>query len=381
MFEEYAVPMAIGLGLIILGWLINRKLQLILDNKPNEQTAKDMANQMVGELSVKIIEQAREALTADKEAIYQNNKSNHETIQKLVDQLKEELNKRQNELRSLEQDRSQKFGDLSRAITEHRKITEELKMSTQSLTKILSNNQVRGQWGERIIEDILRSAGLLEKVHYLKQAMLKGSQVKPDIILLLPNERKVCIDVKFPYAEIQHLSLAETKTQKEHHLKAFEKDLREKINQVEKRGYINLEAGTLDYAIMFVPNEMLFSFINQQFPQIIDEAMAKKVMVVSPFTFLIVARTIMESYKNFMIENNLRMIVKRIGEFVTEWDRFTQEFDKFDGDLTKLRQSFDKIQQTRYKQMNLRIRQIRDSHEGKEIAGGEKLLIEEATEI
>ena len=128
--------------------------------------------------------------------------------------------------------------------------------------------------------------------------------------------------------------------------------------QIEKRGYINLEAGTLDYAIMFVPNEMLFSFINQKFPELIDDAMRRKIMIVSPFTFLIVARTVMEAYKNFMVENNLRKIIKHIQEFAAEWERFTLEFDKFDKTLGSLRQAFDQIHDTRYKKMTTRIGRI-----------------------
>jgi DNA recombination protein RmuC len=263
----------------------------------------------------------------------------------------------------LEQDRNKKFGEITTAISEHRKITEELKTSTESLAKVLSNNQTRGQWGERIIEDILTSAGLIENIHYSKQLELK-SGVKPDITLLLPNERTVSIDVKFPYSEIQKMALAEGKEAKDGHLKAFVRDLKEKMNQIEKRGYISIEEGTLDYAIMFVPNEMLFSFINQQFPDIVDEAMAKKIMIVSPFTFLIVARTVMESYRNFMMENNLRRIVKQIQEFGEEWLRFKKDFESFDVMIDKLKEQYDKITTTRYKMMNSKLKKIEDYQQG-----------------
>src|SRR5690606_35684350 len=157
-------------------------------------------------------------------------------------------------------------------------------------------------------------------------------------------------DVKFPYAEIQKMALAEGKTAKAEHLKNFSRDVRKKIGEIETRGYIDVEHGTLDYAIMFVPNEMLFSFISQQLPDVVDEAMDKKLMMVSPFTFLIVARTVMESYRNFMMENNLKTIVKHITEFVDDWKRFQGEFGKFDESIESMRKRFDQIYTTRYKQ-------------------------------
>jgi DNA recombination protein RmuC len=298
-------------------------------------------------------------------------------IEKLVSDLKIEIDERQKEIRFLETDRNKKFGEITTAIKEHRQITEELKTSTQALSKVLSNNQSRGQWGERIIEDILRSAGLIENIHFTKQITLGNSNVKPDITLLLPNGRKVCVDVKFPYSEVQKMAESENKATKEIHLKNFSRDVKTKISEIESRGYINVAHGTLDYANMFVPNEMLFSFINQELPDVVDEAMTKKIMIVSPFTFLIVARTVREAYANFMMEQNIRKIVNHIHEFVDEWSKFKTEFDKFDDVLTRLRSQYDKLTTTRYKQMDLRLRRIEADQKGEKLLVGEKKLLKE----
>lgn len=367
----------IGLGLLLL--LVYQKLSLLsqTQNSIDEVKARNLVNQVFGEITNKVILQTQSVLMADKEIILKDNENKQRVIEKMVVDLKHEIDERQEEIRTLEKDRNKKFGEITTAIDGHRKITEELKTSTELLSKVLSNNQTRGAWGERIIEDILVSAGLVEGTHYVRQKTLGTSSVKPDITLLLPNERKVAIDVKFPYAEVQKMASTENKVQKEEHMKAFARDIREKINQIETRGYISSENGTLDYAIMFVPNEMLFSFINQQFPDIVDEAMARKVMLVSPFTFLIVARTVMESYRNFMMENNLRKIVKHITEFVEEWNKFKGEFEKFDEAILKLRGQYDKITTTRYKQMDARIRRIDEDQRGAKIENGNKKLIEE----
>lgn len=372
------------LGFILIGLvglllvMVYQKLSVLSKSQAmvDEEKAKALVNQVFGEMAEKVVAQTKQVLQGDKEAIFKDNQNKKEVIEKMVRDLKKEIDERQEEIRGLEKDRNKKFGEITTAIEEHRKITEELKTSTQSLSKVLSNNQTRGAWGERIIEDILVNAGLLENVHYAKQKALGKSSVKPDITLLLPNERVVAIDVKFPYSEIQKMAVAETKAAKNEHMKAFSRDLKEKINQIEKRGYISVEEGTLDYAIMFVPNEMLFSFINQQFPEIVDEAMSKKVMIVSPFTFLIVARTVFESYRNFMIENNLRKIVKHISQFVEEWERFTKEFDRFDDYLGKMRDQFEKIRTTRYKQMDLRIRRIEEEQKGVGLESSNSKLLE-----
>ncbi len=342
---------AIGIGFGVLYLLISR----LQENK-----TKAIVNQVFGEITNKVGEQTKNILENDKD-----------TITELVKNLQLELKERQKDLRAMESERDKQFGEVKRAIEEHQKTTAELKTTTDALKNVLSNNQTRGAWGERIIEDILRSAGLIEGVHYSRQEKLGDGDVRPDITLLLPNGRKVAVDVKFPYAAIQEASLANGKAEKETLLKKFESDVRTKLKQIVERGYINSEKGTLDYAIMFVPNELLFSFINQQFPGIVDEAMSKKVMIVSPFTFLIVARTVMESYRNFMVENNLRKIVKHITEFVEEWGKFTVEFNKFDDTIEKLRDSFDHIHTTRYKMMESKIKKIESYRQGNTLKSGE----------
>lgn len=358
--DIYLITTLIIAGFTLTGWYISRKMKELQSPTLEEEKTKKIINQVFGEITQKVTEQAKSVLSADKDAIYKDNAHKREIIEKLITDLKREIDDRQSEIRELEKDRNKKFGDITRAIEEHRLITQELKTSTQSLGRMLSNNQVRGAWGEKIIEEILKNAGLIENIHYQKQKALGSTAVKPDITLLLPNGRKVSVDVKFPYSQMQNAAETQVTTEKKEFLKLFEKDVREKLTQIEKRGYINPAEGTLDYAIMFVPNEMLFSFINQKFPDLIDEAMQKKIMIVSPFTFLIVARTVMESYKNFMMENNLKKIIQHIQAFSAEWEHFTTEFNKFDDSINKLRDLYDQISQTRYKKMKLRIKQVDD---------------------
>ncbi|KKU87227.1 MAG: hypothetical protein UY18_C0041G0009 [Microgenomates group bacterium GW2011_GWF2_47_9] len=359
----------IFLGFFVLYLLLSKKLRTLTSPLADEEHTRNIVNQVFGEVTNKVIEQTKMVLSSDKEAIYKDNAGNKSAIQKLVTDLELEMVERQREIKAIEADRNKQFGEITKSIEEHRKITDELRLTTESLGKVLSNNQTRGQWGERIIEDILKNSGLIEGIHYARQKEMDTNSSKPDITLLLPNNRKVAVDVKFPYSEIKQMADAESKSEKSLHIKKFESDVKAKINQVTK--YINVEEGTLDYAIMFVPNELLFSFINREFPDVIDAAMAKKVMIVSPFTFLIVARTVMESYRNFMVENNLRKIIKHISEFIEEWGKFTTEFNKFDDSILKLRDGFDKIRGTRYKMMESKIKKVESYRQGNSTLNGE----------
>ncbi len=350
------------IGFVGLGGLI---FVLLTKQKQQPQNLEDVVNQVFGLSIDKITQQSKQALEKDRDAISVNLENKQKAIEKLVKNLEEDLKQRQQEIRTLEQDRVKKFGELSAQIESHRDVTKELYVSTQQLSKVLSNNQQRGEWGERIIEDLLLSNGLVEGVHYLRQT--KQGDGRPDITLLLPNERNVPVDVKFPYSEIQKMSVAETKKAKEGHLKQFSRDLKTKIKKV--ASYINPEENTLDYAILFVPNEMVFSFINQKFPDIIDQALQERVIIVSPFTFIVVARTVRESYRNFMMEDKLREVIKHVDAFTAEWGKFRDQFEKYGRSIDTLKTAYQDLTGTRVRQMERRIEKIESFQQGSLIEG------------
>ena len=177
------------------------------------------------------------------------------------------------------------------------------------------------------------------------------------MILLLPNHRVVPVDVKFPLSELQKMAETNSKTAKEIHSKQFVKDVRIKIDKVAE--YLGPGMGTLDYAVLFVPNEAVFSYLNQTHPEVIDYAIAKRILMVSPFTFLIVARTIMESYRNFMIGDKLKDVVHHIDDFVGEWSKFKESFSKYGRTLQTLQTDYEQISGTRVRQMERRIDKVK----------------------
>ncbi len=341
---------------LVIFYLAIKKLLENKDSVADEVELENMVHKVFGMTANKLVEQSKQALSSEKDVIKNDLANKQAMMEKMIKELRSEMNEQQQEIRNIEKDQIDKISKVSTAVEEHRQLTKELKVSTEALAKVLSNNQTRGAWGERIIEDLLQANGLQEGIHYLRQAKLGDSVMKPDITLLLPDKRVVPVDVKFPYQEVQKMSVAESQSDKQVHVQQFKRDLKAKVDKVAE--YISPENDTLDYAIMFVPNEALFSFINQKFPDIIDEALAKKVIICSPFSFLIVARTVMESYRNFMVGKKIKEVIKQIDAFATEWLRFDEEFAKFGRSIESLQKNYDTLTGTRKKQMEKRIAKI-----------------------
>ena len=137
----------------------------------------------------------------------------------LIDQqlqnMKGELEKVTNLVRTLEKDREAKFGELTTQLKTIGEQTVALTSSTSTLREVLASSRSRGQWGERMAEDILRLVGFIEGVNYRKQTSVDGGGSRPDFVFLLPEDLKMSMDVKFPLDNYLRYLEAESEADKE----------------------------------------------------------------------------------------------------------------------------------------------------------------------
>ncbi|PJE66919.1 hypothetical protein COU93_01650, partial [Candidatus Shapirobacteria bacterium CG10_big_fil_rev_8_21_14_0_10_36_6] len=134
-------------------------------------------------------------------------------------------------------------------------------------------------------------------------------------------------------------------------LKLFEQDIKKKISDVSSRNYINPEENTVDFVIVFIPNEMIFSFIYEKFPHILQEAFNKKIVFAGPFSFTAILRMINTAYDNFRFQKNVQGIITQIKIFGTEFEKFNEEFDTFGDRITSLQTQYEKVAVTRTKKL------------------------------
>lgn len=328
-------PVYILLALILIAVLYFIYLQKT--NKPSEIDLSKAIDTLVKQSNDKL---------NDKNLQIQTDLSNKkDAIEKMIKQVLEELDKSQSKLEIAEKDRVGSFNGLREAIDNNRKITEQLSVTTEGLKKTLSNNQMRGAFGEKIAEDLLKQSGFVIGTDYTKQES-EGSG-RPDFTLYLPDKTKINIDSKFPYSAIVKMSETEDNEQKKQYLKEFEKDIKDKINQVSTRDYIDPEKNTVDFVVVFIPNEMIFSFIYEKFPNILDEAFNKKIIFAGPFSFTAILRMVRQAYENFRFQKNIQGIITQIKVFGSEYSKFSEEFDKFGEKINSLQDQFLKVSQTR----------------------------------
>ena len=289
-----------------------------------------------------LVKQSNDKLN-DKNLQIQTDLSNKkDAIEKMIKGISDQLT-------TVEKERIGTFTNLRDAIENNLKITKELSDTTEGLKRVLSNNQQRGAFGEKVAEDLLKMSGFVIGTDYTRQETT--GEARPDFTLYLPDKTKINIDSKFPYANIVKMSEASNAEQKVQFKKLFEQDIKKKINDVTSRNYINPEDNTVDFVILFIPNEMIFSFIYESFPDVWQDALNRKVVMTGPFSFTAILRMVKQAYENFRFQKNVQGIITQIKIFGSEFEKYNEEFTKIGDRIDSLHKQYDEVNNTRAKKL------------------------------
>ncbi len=230
--------------------------------------------------------------------------------------------------------------------------------TTGQLRQILSSSQARGQWGERMVEDILNFIGLVEGINYTKQTM-EGT-TRPDYTFILPHQKRINMDVKFPLAHYERYLVAEREDERENAKKQFLTDVRGHIKAIARRDYIDPAGGTVNYVLLFIPNESIYSFLNQTDKELIDFSLSQRIILCSPITLYAVLSLIRQAVDNFAMEARAGEMQKLVQEFKQQWGKFSDKVDALGKSLAATRNHYDDLATTRANQLQKPMDKIAD---------------------
>ncbi len=294
----------------------------------------------------------------------QNGEKDLEMKKKLIDQtldsIRSELEKVQDLVTKSEKDSAQKFSELANQLKMTAEQTGKLHETTSQLKTALVSTSARGQWGQRMAEDILRLAGFIEGVNYEKEKAQNTISTRPDYTFFLPQGLKVNMDVKFPMSNYLRFLECPAESEKQKFREQFLRDVRLRIKEVTSRDYINPEEKTVDYVIVFIPNEQIYSFINEYDRTLLDDALKNKVIFCSPLTLYAVLAVIRQAVDNFNLEKTAAAILSLLGSFNKQWEAFTKSFDKLGNRIDEVRDEYNALTSTRRAQLDRQIKRIEE---------------------
>lgn len=237
----------------------------------------------------------------------------HQTARALAP-LSSTLARVERQVEALERDRSSQYGALGAQLRAVHESTGALHEQTALLAGALKSPNTSGAWGEMQLRRVLEHAGLLKHCDFDEQVRAvsrHGRDVRPDAVVRLPGDKVLVVDSKAP---IQHFLAAQVteidQVEREQLLGAHSKALRGHVESLAAKDYWTAFETSPEFVLCFVPSEAILAAAVRTDPDLIDRAMARRVLLVSPATLLSALQTTALVWRQHALESNAHELLK-----------------------------------------------------------------------
>jgi DNA recombination protein RmuC len=329
--------------LIGLGFVVGFSVALFLVRRAKGQMSDvftSLATQVLQDNSETFVQMAKGELEKTQVAAEGDLAQRQLTIKSLVDPLKEQLEKYQ---QRLQQNETAQASAVSAVETEVKLLSQESKSlatETQQLRMVLKSNQARGRWGEETLHRVVEAAGMSPHCDFYEQT--QSGNKKPDLIVRLPGDRSIIVDAKVP--DLDFLTALDTAdaTKRSEVLALHARKLRAAIDLLADRDYPSEFKNALDYVVLFVPAESLFSAALEGDPDLIVWAAAKHILLATPASLIALLASVSVSWQQYKQTENTREIAEAARELYKRVVTFTDHFENIRDGLEKAGEAFNR---------------------------------------
>ncbi|HAM72108.1 MAG TPA: DNA recombination protein RmuC, partial [Verrucomicrobiales bacterium] len=305
---------------------------------------------------------ANETLSKVAESAKGDLSQRQESIAGLVKPLEEQLQTYQQRLQQSETTQSSLLGEVRKQLETLAQQSQSLSTETLQLRKVLSSNQARGRWGEETLRRVVETAGMSAHCDFTEQAQMDES--KPDLLIHMPGDRVIIVDAKVPdLAFLDALDNADP-TRRAEALQEHAAKLKGTVKSLADRDYPSKFPNALDYVVLFVPAESLFSAALEGDRELMIWAQNRRILIATPCSLVAILRSVSLSWHQYSQTQNARDIALAAQELYTRVCKFTEHFER-------VRDGLDKATTAYNQAVGSYERQVRPSAERlKELGGG-----------
>jgi DNA recombination protein RmuC len=282
---------------------------------------------------------ANETLAKFQETAKGDLEKRQESIKTLVEPLKQQLETYQKSLQRSETAQAATLGEVKKQLETLSQSSQSLAQETQQFRMVLKSNQARGRWGEETLRRVVEVSGMSAHCDFSEQTQAGDS--KPDLVVRLPGDRIIIVDAKVP--DLDFLNAVDTAepTKRAEALATHAAKLKATIKALADRDYPAQFPNALDYVVLFLPAESLFSAALEGDHDLMMWAQGKRIILATPSSLIAILRSVSVSWQQHAQTENARAIADAAQELFTRVAKFTEHFEKIRSGLEKANDAFN----------------------------------------
>ena len=286
------------------------------------------------------VEQLQEKFTKEFELLAQKileekttkfTEQNKENLKTILSPLQEKIQLFEKKVEDTHKESIDYHAALRQQILGLREMNEKMSQETINLTKALKgDNKMQGNWGELVLERVLEKSGLEKDREYFVQQSFttpEGQRLQPDVVIALPDGKKMIVDSKVTLTAYERLCNAENEEEQKQYLREHLIAIHRHVEQLSSKNYYDLyQMESPDFVLLFIPIESAFAVALQEDNTLYNKAFEKNIVIVTPSTLLATLKTINSMWTNQKQQENALEIARQAGAL----------YDKFEGFVTDL---------------------------------------------